>query len=76
MANYTLSEAIVKGNLELAIAETNQAIADGVKAKQIIEEYLIVGMETIGQAFQDGKAFVPNLLMVARAMKGALDILK
>lgn len=76
MANYTLSEAIVKGNLELAIAETNQAIADGVKAKQIIDQYLIVGMETIGQAFQDGKAFVPNLLMAARAMKGALDILK
>lgn len=76
MSNYTLSEAIVKGNLELAIAQTNQAIADGVKAKQIIDQYLIVGMETIGQAFQDGKAFVPNLLMAARAMKGALDILK
>jgi len=33
-------------------------------------------MEEIGKAFQEGKAFVPNLLMSARAMKGSLDILK
>lgn len=33
-------------------------------------------MEEIGQRFEVGKAFVPNLLMSARAMKGALEILK
>mgnify|MGYP000168675233 FL=1 len=33
-------------------------------------------MAEIGQRFQDRKAFVPNLLMSARAMKGALEILK
>ncbi len=76
MSNYTLSEAIVKGNLNLAIEQTNLALADGVTAKELIDGYLIKGMEEIGQAFQDGKAFVPNLLMAARAMKGSLDILK
>lgn len=33
-------------------------------------------MEEVGQRFQRGEAFVPNLLMAARAMKGSLDILK
>jgi len=33
-------------------------------------------MEEIGQRFQDGRAYVPNLLMSARAMKGSLDLLK
>ena len=33
-------------------------------------------MQAIGQRFEAGQAFVPELLMAARAMKGALDILK
>ncbi len=76
MQEYTIQEAIVKGNLNLAISETNRALENGVTAKELIDGHLIVGMETIGQAFEDGKAFVPNLLMAARAMKGSLDILK
>ncbi len=37
---------------------------------------MIKGMEEMGQRFQDGRAYVPNLLMSARAMKGSLDLLK
>ena len=37
---------------------------------------MIKAMEEVGQRFQRGEAFVPNLLMAARAMKGSLDILK
>lgn len=33
-------------------------------------------MEEIGSRFEAGKVFVPNLLMSARAMRGALDVLK
>lgn len=33
-------------------------------------------MEAIGARFESGQVFVPNLLMSARAMRGALDILK
>ena len=33
-------------------------------------------MGEVGQRFQDGKAFVPQLLMAGRAMKGALELLK
>ncbi len=76
MEQYTIQEAIVKGNLDLAVAETNRALGDGVTAKELIDGHLILGMESIGQAFEEGKAFVPNLLMAARAMKGSLEILK
>ena len=76
MKEYTIQEAIVKGNLDLSIAQTNEALADGLSAKEIIDNHLIKGMEEIGEAFEAGKAFVPNLLMAARAMKGSLDILK
>ena len=48
----------------------------GVDPQHIINEYMIKGMEEIGARFEAGKAFVPNLLMSARAMKGALEILR
>ncbi len=76
MAEYTIDQAIVKGKLEECIEQTNLALADGVAPQTIINDYMIKGMEIIGEAFQNGTAFVPNLLMAARAMKGALDILK
>ncbi len=71
-----LTEAIVAGNLPTATALVNEAVTAGVAPQEIISVYLIKGMETIGARFGAGQAFVPNLLMSARAMKGCLDILK
>ncbi len=71
-----LYEAIVAGKLEVAVEITNAAIAEGVDPQAIINDYMVKGMEEIGARFEAGKAFVPNLLMSARAMKGSLDILK
>lgn len=71
-----LYEAILGGKLEPAVAITNQAVAEGVDPQSIINGYMIKAMEEIGARFEAGQAFVPNLLMSARAMKGSLDILK
>lgn len=71
-----LTDAIVAGNMNGAVALSKQAVEGGVEPKTIISEYLIKGMEIIGARFGEGKAFVPNLLMSARAMKGCLDLLK
>ena len=71
-----LTNAIVAGNMNGAVALSKQAVESGIEPKTIISEYLIKGMEIIGARFGEGKAFVPNLLMSARAMKGCLDLLK
>lgn len=71
-----LIDFIATGKLEDAKALLNETLAEGVAPQNIIDNYLIKGMETVGQRFEEGKAFVPNLLMAARAMKGCLDILK
>ena len=71
-----LYEAIVAGKLEPAVEVTRQAIAEGVAPQMIINNYMIKAMGEVGQRFQDGKAFVPQLLMAGRAMKGALELLK
>ena len=71
-----LYEAIVAGKLEPAVEITWQAIAEGIAPQMIINNYMIKAMGEVGQRFQDGKAFVPQLLMAGRAMKGALELLK
>ena len=71
-----LYEAIVAGKLEPAVEITRQAIAEGIAPQMIINNYMIKAMGEVGQCFQDGKAFVPQLLMAGRAMKGALELLK
>lgn len=77
MMNLTdLHDAIVTGKLEKAVAVTQEAIDAGIQPNEIITNYMIKGMEKIGRQFEEGKVFVPNLLMSARAMKGALELLK
>lgn len=71
-----IQEAVESGKLEATVENVNIALEQGVDPQVIINNSLIKGMEAIGMRFQAGKAFVPNLLMSARAMKGALDILK
>ena len=72
----SLYEAILKGKLDVAKAVTTEAIAENVDPQLIINEYMSRAMEDIGKRVEEGKAFVPELLMAARAMKGALDLLK
>lgn len=77
MAEFNeIREAIVSGKLETAVDNIKKALDAKEDPQSIISNGLIKGMEEIGNRFQEGKAFVPNLLMSARAMKGSLDILK
>ena len=71
-----LYNAIVDGNLELAVSTTKESLQENIDPQILISDYLIKGMEEIGARFEAGKAYVPNLLMSARAMKGALELLK
>lgn len=71
-----LSDAIVAGRLEPAVETTREAIASGVDPQAIISQNMIPAMQRIGRLFEQGEAFVPELLMAARAMKGALELLK
>ena len=71
-----LFEAILNGKSEEATAATREAIAQKIAPQDLINGQMIRAMGEIGQRFQDGKAFVPQLLMAGRAMKAALELLK
>ena len=71
-----LFAAILNGKSDDAATATRDAIADGAAPQDLINGQMIRAMSEVGQRFQDGKAFVPQLLMAGRAMKAALEILK
>ena len=71
-----LFEAILNGKSDEAAAATKEAIAQGIAPQDLINGQMIRAMGEVGQRFQDGKAFVPQLLMAGRAMKAALELLK
>ena len=71
-----LYQAIFKGMAPMAKTAVQESLDNGKTPQDIIDESMIPAMEAIGQEFEAGRVFVPNLLLSARAMKSALDILK
>ena len=71
-----LFDSIVAGKLESAVEVTEQILKEDLDIQLIINNYMIKAMEEIGDRFQRQQAYVPELLMAARAMKGSLELLK
>jgi corrinoid protein of di/trimethylamine methyltransferase len=71
----SLQEAIEKGRLNDAVEIVKSAIAEKTNVQDIMGS-MMAAMEEVGSRFEQGKAFVPELLMAGRAMKGALEQVK
>mgnify|MGYP001040830355 CR=1 FL=1 len=70
-----LKEAVITGNAPRAKELTQQAIDEGLEAQAILGECLIPAMDEVGRKFECNEYFVPELLIGARAMKGAMELL-
>jgi len=55
---------------------TQQALAASISPNDILHKALMVGMNNIGEKFSRGEAFIPELLISAKAMKAAMEHLK
>ena len=71
-----LAEALIRGDRNTVVEQTEQALDEGVPPKQILEEGLIAGMNVVGTRFKANEIYVPEVLIAARAMKGALAVLE
>ena len=71
-----LLQAIDQGDRERTIQLTNEALGAGTNPQEIIVRGLQAGMGVVGEKFSSGEYFLPDMLMAARAMKAALEILK
>ena len=71
-----LKQAVVEGDRHDATELTTELLESGASAKEILNEGLIAGMSVIGERFKQGDCFVPEMLIAARAMQSALEILR
>ncbi|OPZ17448.1 MAG: Methionine synthase [candidate division BRC1 bacterium ADurb.BinA364] len=71
-----LHEAIVTGKAPLAVETVKAALDEGVDPQEIVNGYMIPAMDEVGDKFEKNEYFVPELLIAARAMKQALEIVK
>jgi 5-methyltetrahydrofolate--homocysteine methyltransferase len=69
-------EAVVNGQLAVVSDKVRQALAEGIPAGAVLNDGLIAAMREVGEQFEAGEAFVPEMLVAAKAMEHALIILK
>ncbi len=71
-----LHDAILKGDAKTAKTTTEQALAVGVEPLKLVQEYMMPAMAEVGRRFECNEYFVPELLLAARAMKAALELIR
>jgi 5-methyltetrahydrofolate--homocysteine methyltransferase len=71
-----LSERLQAGDDRAVRGLTEEAIRAGVSPSAILDRALLPGMTSVGARFRDREIFLPDVLLVARAMHGAMAILK
>ena len=70
---HPIHRHVVKGNGVAILDEVKVELSRGTKAEDIINEYLIPAINEVGQYFNDGKYFLPQLIRSANTMKMAID---
>lgn len=71
-----ISTCVIEGNLNDIQALTQQALDDGVEAKEILDNGLMPGMDHVGVEFKAGNMFVPEVLRSAKSMSSSMELLK
>ena len=71
-----IKASIINMDEDKARESTQKAINESLEAGKILNEGLIPAMETVGKEYEEGKKFIPEMLLAAEAMKGALGLLR
>jgi len=71
-----IKQRVVEGDAKGTAAGIRDALGENVPAQTLLKEALIPGMEEVGNRFACGEYFVPELLLAARAMSAAVEVLR
>ena len=71
-----IREAVLKGNKRRIVDLTKKALSDGTEPREILDNALLPGINEVGELFDQGKYFLPQLIAGAEAMKLAIEYLE
>jgi len=71
-----LAMVVLEGDKDRVVELVNKGLSEGLAAKDILDNGMVVGMNEVGARFKRGEMFVPEVLMSADAMQGGLVVLR
>ena len=71
-----LKEMLVKGLKDDAYHETEKVAATGMAPLDIVNQYVIPALDQVGALYEQGKVYLPQLLMTAEAAQSAFIVIK
>ncbi len=71
-----LHEAVIKGDIQSAVQETQTALDAGKNSQDILDKGLIAAMDDVGERFSKGQMFVPQMLRSAKTMQECMQLIK
>lgn len=72
----SITEAVLKGNRKNITAYVEKAVKEGHKPQNILNDILLPAINRVGDLFDKGKYFLPQLIAGAEAMKAAIEYLE
>jgi 5-methyltetrahydrofolate--homocysteine methyltransferase len=71
-----LKEAVIAGDMASTKTLTEQALEAGIEPASILNDALISGMDRVGDLFKVNEIYVPEVLLAAKSMQQAMQVLK
>ena len=71
-----IKAALERGDRQGVVKATQAALDEGIEIRQILNEGLIAGMETVGKRFKANEMFIPEVLISAKAMHEGMALLE
>ena len=72
----SIKESIIGMDREKVVELTRKALDEGIKPEKLLAEALTPGMDIVGEEYEKGIKFIPEMLMSAEALRGAMKLLK
>ena len=69
-----IKEEVINGNIHGIGEIVQQALDEGLEAETILGGALIPAMATVGENYECGDFFVPEMLVAARAMQAGMNV--
>ena len=70
-----MANVLIAGKQDEVLKLAQDALDQGVDAKEILDNGLLAGMDVVGQRFKAGDMFIPEVLLCARCIHGAMHTL-
>ncbi len=71
-----LKQSVIDMEVESATELTQKALDEGMDAEKVLNEALVPAMDAVGDQYEKGERYVPEMLLSAQAMKGGMQLLR